>query len=94
MVGIVVVEQHVALRGLSFALAERAPLPDDGLRREQPDRPVDRPVPPGDLGDGLLGKSRRRPLCLAGPPSTGDFSHDDYEQRPLDQRHAAVSRIR
>src|SRR5258708_6252590 len=52
---IVVVKQRATLRWFSFAHVKRAPLPDDGPRHEQPDRPVDRPAVAGDLGVGVLG---------------------------------------
>src|SRR5437588_3953752 len=40
--------QGAALRRFSFAHIQRAPLPDDGLGHEQPDRSVDRPAVAGD----------------------------------------------
>ena len=43
------------MRRFSFAHIQRAPLPDDGLGHEQPDRSVDRPAVAGDLGVGVLG---------------------------------------
>src|SRR6266702_4806220 len=52
---VVVVEQRAALRWSSLAHVKRAPLPDDGPGHEEPDRPVDRPAVPGDLGVGVLG---------------------------------------
>ena len=78
---------------VSFALVERAPLPEHGLGHEQPDRSVDRPPTAGDLGVGVLGpdliaeKGRR----LAGGVGdqrlgVGQFQLQFLAQEPPDRR--------
>jgi len=52
---VIVVQQCTALCRVALTQVERTALPDHVGGHEQPDRAVDRPAAPGDLGIGVLG---------------------------------------